>query len=754
MNLDTLSLQQFNQPLTEITDRQVFELLLQVVKSKSEALPLNNGKKRLYYISAEFLIGKLLSNNLINLGIYNEVKSQLSRAGHSLEDIEEIEVEPSLGNGGLGRLAACFIDSMSSLGLPGDGVGLKYHFGLFHQQFLDRQQTAVPDAWLADDEWLEDEKTSFTVEFRDFSVTSELYSIDVLGYDRTKKNRLRLFDLQSIDESLVSDDAIDFDKTALKKNLTLFLYPDDSDEDGQLLRVYQQYFMVSNAAQLIVKEAVERGSNVHDLADYVVIQINDTHPTMVIPELIRILTEKYDISFEESVTIVSSLVAYTNHTILAEALEKWPLKFIEEVSPKIASIIKKLDEHIRSTVADPSVQVIIDKKVHMANLAIHYGFSINGVAALHTKILEETELKPFFDLYPEKFSNKTNGITFRRWLMGCNPELAEYLDALLGDDWRTTAHLEGLLEYRDNEEVLNQLQEIKQAAKDRMVKFLLDNQDTNVNADSIIDVQVKRFHEYKRQQMLLLYLIWKYFDIKSGHLPKHPITVIFGGKAAPAYVAAQDIIHAILVLSSLIANDADVSPYLQVIMIENYNVTAAEHVIPAADISEQISLASKEASGTSNMKFMLNGAVTVCTVDGANVEIADLVGKENIYTFGASSDEVVSLYEHKGYKAKEFYKKPQIKPLVDFLISPEFISLGNEERLERLHKNLCSKDWFMTLLDLEAYISTKEHVFDDYENRRAWLQKSLVNIAMAGTFSSDRTIAEYNNEIWHLTPDK
>ena len=754
MNLDTLSLQQFNQPLTEITDRQVFELLLQVVKSKSEALPLNNGKKRLYYISAEFLIGKLLSNNLINLGIYNEVKSQLSKAGHSLEDIEELEVEPSLGNGGLGRLAACFIDSMSTLGLPGDGVGLKYHFGLFHQQFLDRQQTAVPDAWLADDEWLEDEKTSFTVEFRDFSVTSELYSIDVLGYDRTKKNRLRLFDLQSIDESLVSDDAIDFDKTALKKNLTLFLYPDDSDEDGQLLRVYQQYFMVSNAAQLIVKEAVERGSNVHDLADYVVIQINDTHPTMVIPELIRILTEKYDISFEESVTIVSSLVAYTNHTILAEALEKWPIKFIEEVSPKIASIIKKLDEHIRSTVADPSVQVIIDKKVHMANLAIHYGFSINGVAALHTKILEETELKPFFDLYPEKFSNKTNGITFRRWLMGCNPELAEYLDALLGDDWRTTAHLEGLLEYRDNEEVLNQLQEIKQAAKDRMVKFLLDNQDTKVNADSIIDVQVKRFHEYKRQQMLLLYLIWKYFDIKSGHLPKHPITVIFGGKAAPAYVAAQDIIHAILVLSSLIANDADVSPYLQVIMIENYNVTAAEHVIPAADISEQISLASKEASGTSNMKFMLNGAVTVCTVDGANVEIADLVGKENIYTFGASSDEVVSLYEHKGYKAKEFYKKPQIKPLVDFLISPEFISLGNEERLERLHKNLCSKDWFMTLLDLEAFISTKERVFNDYEDRRAWLQKSLVNIAMAGTFSSDRTIAEYNDEIWHLTPDK
>ena len=754
MNLDTLSLQQFGQPLSDITDSQVFELLLQVVKSKSNALPLNNGKKRLYYISAEFLIGKLLSNNLINLGIYNEVKEQLSKAGHSLEDVEELEVEPSLGNGGLGRLAACFIDSMSTLGLPGDGVGLMYHFGLFHQKFLNRQQTTVPDAWVSGDKWLEDEKTSFTVEFRDFSVTSELYSIDVLGYCREKKNRLRLFDLQTIDESLVADDAIDFDKTALKKNLTLFLYPDDSDEDGQLLRVYQQYFMVSNAAQLIVKEAVERGSNVHDLADYVVIQINDTHPTMVIPELIRILTEKYGISFEESVDIVSSLVAYTNHTILAEALEKWPLKFIEKVSPKIALIIKKLDEHIRSTISDPSVQIIIDNKVHMANLAIHYGFSINGVAALHTKILEETELKPFFDLYPEKFSNKTNGITFRRWLMGCNPELAEYLDVLLGDSWRASAHLEELLAYRDNDEVLNKLEEIKQAAKDRMSRFLQDNQNAKVINDSIIDVQVKRFHEYKRQQMLLLYLIWKYFDIKSGHLPKHPITVIFGGKAAPAYVAAQDIIHAILVLSSLIANDTDVSPYLQVIMIENYNVTAAEHVIPAAEISEQISLASKEASGTSNMKFMLNGAVTVCTVDGANVEIADLVGEKNIYTFGASSDEVVNLYECKGYKVQEFYEKPEIKPLVDFLISPEFISLGNEERLERLYKNLCSEDWFMTLLDLEAYIATKERVFDDYEDRRSWLQKSLVNIAMAGTFSSDRTIAEYNDEIWHLTPDK
>ncbi|MBF0911511.1 MAG: glycogen/starch/alpha-glucan family phosphorylase [Atopobiaceae bacterium] len=754
LDLNSVSLQRFQRPLAEISDSQVYELLLCVVQNEAKELPLNSGKKRLYYISAEFLIGKLLTNNLINLGLYEKVKEQLATAGHNLDAIEEFEVEPSLGNGGLGRLAACFIDSMSTLGLPGDGVGLNYHYGLFHQKFLDEQQTTVPDPWLAKEKWLADENTSFTVEFSDFSVTSQLYSIDVLGYERKKKNKLHLFDLQTVDDSLISDDSIAFDKTALQKNLTLFLYPDDSDVNGQLLRVYQQYFMVSNAAQLIVKEAIERGSNVHDLADYVVIQINDTHPTMVIPELIRILTETYGISFEESVSIVSSLVAYTNHTILAEALEKWPLEFIEKVSHKIAGIIRRLDDQIRKTVSNPDVQIIIDGKVHMAHLAIHYGFSINGVAALHTKILEETELKPFYDLYPEKFSNKTNGITFRRWLMECNPDLAQYLDELLGKEWRKTGDLTGLMAYVNDDNVLYKLENIKQAAKSRMKKFLERNQSVLVRDNSIIDVQVKRFHEYKRQQMLLLYLIWKYFDIKAGNVPQHRITVIFGGKAAPAYIAAQDIIHAILTFSSYIAKDPEVAPYLQVVMIENYNVTAAEYVIPAADISEQISLASKEASGTSNMKFMLNGAVTLCTVDGANVEIADLVGKDNIYTFGASSDEVVAIYKNDSYNAHEYYMRPIIKPLVDFLISSQLIEMGNEKRLNRLHDNLCSQDSFMTLLDLEAYITEKERVYTDYENRRAWLQKSLVNIAMAGKFSSDRTISEYNNEIWHLTPDE
>lgn len=754
MNLDELSRQKYGRSLAELDDATVYQLLMSVVSEKSAELPLNAGKKRLYYISAEFLIGKLLTNNLINLGLYDEAKRQLTEAGHDLNKVEENEVEPSLGNGGLGRLAACFIDSMATLGLPGDGVGLNYHFGLFHQKFVDNQQTTMPDGWLDREGWLRDENTSFTVEFGSFSVTSKLFSIDVLGYERPKKNRLRLFDLESIDDSLVPDNSIGFDKTELKKNLTLFLYPDDSDRNGQLLRVYQQYFMVSNAAQLIVKEAISRGCNLHDLAEYAVIQINDTHPTMVIPELIRILTEEHDIAFDEAVSIVRSMVAYTNHTILAEALEKWPLEFLEEVSPKIAAIIKKLDERTRAEFDDPAVQIIIDGKVHMAHLAIHYGYSINGVAALHTKILEESELKPFYDIYPEKFSNKTNGITFRRWLMGCNPELAVLLDTLLGTEWRHTGDVSGLLKFADDDEVLKQLAAIKDDAKRVMGDFLKVNQGAQVLDGSIVDVQVKRIHEYKRQQMLALYLIWKYLDIKNGNIPERPITVIFGGKAAPAYVIAQDIIHLILTLSEWIANDPDVAPYLQVIMIENYNVTAAERIIPAADISEQISLASKEASGTSNMKFMLNGAVTLCTIDGANVEIAELVGDDNIYTFGASSDEVVKLYAEGSYNAHAYYLKPGIKLLVDFITNPQFMATGNAERLQRLHDDLTSKDWFMTLLDLEEYIQEKELVYSDYEDRKLWLKKSLVNIAMAGKFSSDRTIAEYNDEIWHLEADK
>ena len=753
MNLDTLSLQQLGQSLSEITDSQVFELLLQVVKSKSDALPLNNGKKRLYYISAEFLIGKLLSNNLINLGIYNEVKEQLSKAGHSLEDIEELEVEPSLGNGGLGRLAACFIDSMSTLGLPGDGVGLKYHFGLFHQKFLDRQQSAVPDAWLSDDRWLEDEKTSFTVEFRDFSVTSELYSIDVLGYDRTKKNRLRLFDLQSIDDSLVSDDAIDFDKTALKKNLTLFLYPDDSDEDGQLLRVYQQYFMVSNAAQLIVKEAVERGSNIHDLADYVVIQINDTHPTMVIPELIRILTEKYEISFEESVDIVSSLVAYTNHTILAEALEKWPVDYLEKVVPQLMPIIRELDARIRREFSDERVYIIDNQnRVHMAHIDIHYGYAVNGVAALHTEILKNSELKPFYDIYPEKFNNKTNGITFRRWLIHCNHELSEYLNELIGPEYMDNAeNLEKLLAYKDDENVLKKLREIKKNAKIELKKYLKQTQNIDIDENSVFDIQIKRLHEYKRQQMNALYAIYKYKEIKKGHLPKRPITMIFGAKAAPAYTIAKDIIHLILCLQQLVDNDPAVSPYLKIVMVENYNVTKAEKLIPACDISEQISLASKEASGTGNMKFMLNGAVTLGTEDGANVEIHELVGDDNIYIFGKKSEDVIKLYETASYRSADIYDNdPEVEELVDFIISKELIRIGDPMNLCRLYKEIVGKDWFMALLDVKDYIKTKEQMLNDYEDEMSWSKKALVNIAKAGFFSSDRTIAEYNKDIWHL----
>ncbi len=754
INLEERSQVAFGKPLAQIGDAQVCRLLQDLVREHCQTLPITEGKRRLYYVSAEFLIGRLLINDLINLGLYDEAREQLAQAGHDLAAVDDQEVEPSLGNGGLGRLAACFMDSVATLGLPGDGVGLNYHYGLFHQRFVDNQQTALPDEWLGEQDCLEDEGKSFEVQFGDFSVASHLYSIDVPGYHNGKRNRLRLFDLEGVDDSLVPDDSIDFDKTKVAKNLTLFLYPDDSDEDGRLLRVYQQYFMVSNAAQLIVSEAVERGSNLHDLPDYAVVQINDTHPTMIIPELIRILTQEHGIDFEEAVGIVRHMVAYTNHTILAEALEKWPLEYLAKVAPKIAKIIELLDQMQREEHDDPAVAIIKDGTVHMAHLAIHYGFSVNGVAALHTKILEETELHPFYELYPEKFSNKTNGITFRRWLMGCNPDLTSLVDKTIGTDWHRTADLTPLMAHVDDDEVLDGLVEAKGKAKARMREFLLTHQGVTVPEDAIIDVQVKRIHEYKRQQMLALYLIWKYLDIKNGNKPARPITVVFGGKAAPAYTIAQDIIHLILTLSSWIANDPDVAPYLQVIMIENYNVSAAERVIPAADISEQISLASKEASGTSNMKFMLNGAVTLCTLDGANVEIADLVGEDNIYTFGTSSREVERLYAEGAYDPQAYYHKPGIKLLVDFITNPAFMATGNEERLRRLHDDMAHKDWFMALLDLEEYIQVKERVYADYEDRGAWVRKALVNVAQAGTFSSDRTIAQYNEDIWHLVPKK
>ena len=741
----------YHKSLGECSKEEVYVALLHYTKEKSAALPLNEGKKKVYYISAEFLIGKLLSNNLINLGIYDEVKEELEAEGHTLAEIEEIELEPSLGNGGLGRLAACFLDSIATLGLAGDGVGLNYHFGLFEQKFKDNQQNAVPNNWLTPDSWLVPTSVSYEVPFANFTLKSKMFNIDVLGYEQSHKNQLHLFDVDTIDESLVHDDSIAFDKTKIAENLTLFLYPDDSDEQGELLRIYQQYFMVSNGAQLLLDEAVAKGSNLHDLAEYATVQINDTHPSMVIPELIRLLGER-GIEFDEAVEIVRSMTAYTNHTILAEALEKWPLHYLEQVVPHLVPIIKELDARVRAQFDDASVAIIDEhNRVHMANMDIHYGYSVNGVAALHTEILKQSELKNFYEIYPEKFNNKTNGITFRRWLMHANPELAKLLDRTIGKEYRHDAtKLEALKAHTHDLEFQEALKGIKRNNKLRLKHFLQEHQGVTVKEDSIFDVQIKRMHEYKRQQMNALYVIYKYLDIKNGNIPAKPLTIIFGGKAAPAYVIAQDIIHLILCLSELIANDPEVSPHLQVVMVENYNVTAATHLIPAADISEQISLASKEASGTGNMKFMLNGALTLGTLDGANVEIHELVGDENIYVFGEDSDTVIKHYENSDYHSYSYYEREAIRPLVDFIVSDALVSLGNRERLERLFNELRNKDWFMTLLDLEDYIQTKERMLVDYQDRENWIAKVITNIAMAGFFSSDRTIADYNRDIWKL----
>ena len=741
----------YQKSLGECSKEEVYVALLHYTKEKSAALPLNEGKKKVYYISAEFLIGKLLSNNLINLGIYDEVKEELEAEGHTLAEIEEIELEPSLGNGGLGRLAACFLDSIATLGLAGDGVGLNYHFGLFEQKFKDNQQNAVPNNWLTPDSWLVPTSVSYEVPFANFTLKSKMFNIDVLGYEQSHKNQLHLFDVDTIDESLVRDDSITFDKTKIAENLTLFLYPDDSDEQGELLRIYQQYFMVSNGAQLLLDEAVAKGSNLHDLAEYATVQINDTHPSMVIPELIRLLGER-GIEFDEAVEIVRSMTAYTNHTILAEALEKWPLHYLEQVVPHLVPIIKELDARVRVQFDDASVAIIDEhNRVHMANMDIHYGYSVNGVAALHTEILKQSELKNFYEIYPEKFNNKTNGITFRRWLMHANPELAKLLDRTIGKEYRHDAtKLEALKAHTHDLEFQEALKGIKRNNKLRLKHFLQEHQGVTVKEDSIFDVQIKRMHEYKRQQMNALYVIYKYLDIKNGNIPAKPITIIFGGKAAPAYVIAQDIIHLILCLSELIANDPEVSPHLQVVMVENYNVTAATHLIPAADISEQISLASKEASGTGNMKFMLNGALTLGTLDGANVEIHELVGDENIYVFGEDSDTVIKHYENSDYHSYSYYEREAIRPLVDFIVSDALVSLGNRERLERLFNELRNKDWFMTLLDLEDYIQTKERMLVDYQDRENWIAKVITNIAMAGFFSSDRTIEDYNRDIWKL----
>lgn len=754
--LQVLSEKEFNKPLDQLTHQEVYKVLLDLVQDKAKDQPLNEGKRKLYYVSAEFLIGKLLSNNLLNLGIYDEVKVELAENGINIEDVEEAETEPSLGNGGLGRLAACFLDSIATLGLPGDGVGLNYHFGLFRQYFEDNKQNYEPDPWLDQPNWLSRSDIEFTVPFKDFSLTSTLYDIEVLGYERNTRNRLRLFDLDSVNSDIIEDGTISFDKTKIQENLTLFLYPDDSDAEGEMLRIYQQYFMVSNAAQLVIQEAIERGSNIHDLADYAVVQINDTHPAFIIPEFIRLLTEEHGIDFDEAVEITRNVVAFTNHTILSEALEKWPMHYIDQVAPKIANIIRQLDQVIQKEFPDnPAVQIIDGHdRAHMAHIAIHFGFSVNGVSKLHTNILINSELKAFSDIYPEKFNNKTNGITFRRWLMDANPELTELLDEVIGTQWRQDDDLTGLLDYIDDRQVLDRLDEAKRQDKVELAHHLEKRQGVTINPDSIVDVQIKRIHEYKRQQMLALYIIHKYKDIKAGNIPETPITIIFGGKAAPAYTIAQDIIHLILTLSELIAKDEDVNQHLQVVMVENYNVTAASYLIPAADVSEQISLASKEASGTGNMKFMLNGALTICTLDGANVEIADLVGEDNIYIFGKESKEIVKLYDEHAYNARHYYEKDTIKPLVDFIVSPEMLELGNRENLERLHNDIVNKDYFMALIDLEEFIQVKEQMYKDYEDKASWERKALINIANAGYFSSDRTIKEYNEDIWHLEANK
>ena len=750
MKLQEIVSNRCGKEISQCTNEELYYALLEMTKGMAEEKVSNQGKRKLYYISAEFLIGKLLSNNLINLGIYEDVKKLLADNGKSLAEIEEVEPEPSLGNGGLGRLAACFLDSIASLGLNGDGVGLNYHYGLFKQVFKNNLQNETPNPWIEKESWLTKTDVTYPIQFGGFTLQSRLYDIDVIGYEN-RTTKLHLFDVETVDESLVGE-GIDFDKEDIAKNLTLFLYPDDSDDKGRILRVYQQYFMVSNAARLIIDETLARGGDLHKLNEYAVIQINDTHPSMVIPEMIRLLMER-GILMDEAIDIVSKTCAYTNHTILAEALEKWPIHFLEKAVPQLLPIIYELNSRVTKKYDDKSVAIIDDeKRVHMAHMDIHYGYSVNGVAYLHTEILKNTELNNFYRIYPEKFNNKTNGITFRRWLLHCDPEMTEFITSLIGPGFKKNSEeLEKLGAYVNDEEVLKKLLAVKGTRKTELKNYLAKTQGIELDDNSIYDIQIKRLHEYKRQQMNALYVIHKYFEIKAGKKPARPITVIFGAKAAPAYIIAKDIIHLILCLQELIANDPEVAPYLKVVMVENYNVTLAEKLIPAADIHEQISLASKEASGTSNMKFMLNGAVAIGTMDGANVEMHQFVGDDNIYIFGESSEEVIKHYEKADYVSRSYYENDaNIKRAIDFIVSDQMKAVGCTENLERLYNELLNKDWFMTLPDFEEYVATKERIYADYEDRMAWAKKMLVNISKAGFFSSDRTIAQYNEDIWHL----
>ena len=754
MNIQETLQQKLGKEIAQASNEEIYGALLSMVQEMAGEKERTDSKKKLYYISAEFLIGKLLSNNMINLGIFNEVKDILAQNGKNIAEIEEVEPEPSLGNGGLGRLAACFLDSIATLGLAGDGVGLNYHLGLFKQEFKNNLQRETPNPWIEEKSWLKKTDVVYPVSFKGLNVNARMYDIEVTGYNN-KTNKLHLFDIDSVDETIV-EDGIAFNKEDIEKNLTLFLYPDDSDENGRLLRIYQQYFMVSAGAQLILDECTAKGCNLHDLADYAVIQINDTHPTMVIPELIRLLVER-GLDMDEAIEVVSKTCAYTNHTILAEALEKWPVYYLKKVVPQLMPIIEVLDDKVRRKYEDESVS-IIDRNdtVHMAHIDIHYGFSVNGVAALHTQILKETELHHFYQLYPEKFNNKTNGITFRRWLLHCNPLLADQITEWIGDGYKKdAAELKKLEKFASDEQSLQHLLQIKKENKHQLSEYLKRTQGIELNEDSVFDIQIKRLHEYKRQQMNALYVIYKYLEIKSGKLPKTPITVIFGAKAAPAYVIAKDIIHLILCLQEIINNDPEVSPYLKVVMVENYNVTKAEKLIPACDISEQISLASKEASGTGNMKFMLNGAVTLGTMDGANVEIADLVGKDNIYIFGEDSETVIDRYAQGSYVSRDYYEKDTaLKEAVDFIVGREMMAVGDEEHLTRLYNELLNKDWFMTFPDFKDYIATREKAYHDYNDRMEWAEKMLVNIAKAGFFSSDRTIEQYDQEIWRTGTSK
>ena len=750
MKLQEIVANRCGKEISQCTNEELYYALLEMTKGMAEEKVSNQGKRKLYYISAEFLIGKLLSNNLINLGIYEDVKKLLADNGKSLAEIEEVEPEPSLGNGGLGRLAACFLDSIASLGLNGDGVGLNYHYGLFKQVFKNNLQNETPNPWIEKESWLTKTDVTYPIQFGGFTLQSRLYDIDVIGYEN-RTTKLHLFDVETVDESLVGE-GIDFDIEDIAKNLTLFLYPDDSDDKGRILRVYQQYFMVSNAARLIIDETLARGGDLHKLNEYAVIQINDTHPSMVIPEMIRLLMER-GILMDEAIDIVSKTCAYTNHTILAEALEKWPIHFLEKAVPQLLPIIYELNSRVTKKYDDRSVAIIDDeKRVHMAHMDIHYGYSVNGVAYLHTEILKNTELNNFYKIYPEKFNNKTNGITFRRWLLHCDPEMTEFITSLIGPGFKKNAEeLEKLGAYVNDEEVLKKLLAVKGTRKTELKNYLAKTQGIELDDNSIYDIQIKRLHEYKRQQMNALYVIHKYFEIKAGKKPARPITVIFGAKAAPAYIIAKDIIHLILCLQELIANDPEVAPYLKVVMVENYNVTLAEKLIPAADIHEQISVASKEASGTSNMKFMLNGAVAIGTMDGANVEMHQFVGDDNIYIFGESSEEVIKHYEKADYVSRSYYENDaNIKRAIDFIVSDQMKAVGCAENLERLYNELLNKDWFMTLPDFEEYVATKERIYADYEDRMAWAKKMLVNISKAGFFSSDRTIAQYNEDIWHL----